>query len=143
EVSVTVKYLDKLAFAQSIRPVELVSALPTMPNPEYPQGSVVFLTADNKLYRSTGDEWTAVVDGDDIPDETIKARHLAADSVTAGAIAAGAVTADAIDVDELSAISANMGTVTAGQVQTPNGRVKFGENALGVNRHGMLVTDGT
>src|SRR5690606_11654078 len=68
---------------------------------------------------------------------------LAANSVTAGAIAAGAVKADAIDVDELSAISADLGTVTAGLVQTPDGRAKFGEGALGSGKHGMLVSDGT
>src|SRR5690606_10760820 len=46
----TVNYLDKLQFAQDIKPVVLVSTLPQLPNPEYPQGSVVFLTTNNKLY---------------------------------------------------------------------------------------------
>src|SRR5690606_20850077 len=95
------------------------------------------------LSRSAGDGWQTVVDGDDSPEGEIKAHHLAANSVTAGAIAAGAVKADAIDVDELSAISADLGTVTAGIVQTPDGRARFGEGALGSGKHGMLVSNGT
>src|SRR5690606_19450438 len=51
--------------------------------------------------------------------------------------------ADRIIAAQLSAISANMGTVTAGIVQTPDGRAKFGEGALGSGKHGMLVSDGT
>src|SRR5690606_31128522 len=73
----------------------------------------------------------------------VTADKLAANSVTAGKIAAGAVKADAIDVDELSAISADIGTVTAGIVQTPDGGAKFGEDALGSGKHGMLVSDGS
>src|SRR5690606_34535068 len=133
---------------------------------------VVFLTTDNKLYRSTGNSWTAAVPTTDLSGtitETqisndavttpklyagavttdklaagaVTADKLAANSVIAGKIAAGAVKADAIDVNELSAISAALGTVTAGIVQTPGGRAKFGEGALGSGRHGMLVSDGS
>src|SRR5690606_35332117 len=133
---------------------------------------VVFLTTDNKLYRSTGNSWTAAVPTTDLSGtitETqiandavttpklragavttdklaagaVTADKLAANSVTAGKIAAGAVKADAIDVDELSAISADLGTITAGIVQTPDGRAKFGESALGPGKHGMLVSDGS
>src|SRR5207245_1434161 len=35
--------------------------LPTLPDANYPQGYVVFLTTDNKLYRSTGSTWTVAV----------------------------------------------------------------------------------
>jgi len=48
-------------FADGIRPVEIVSVLPTLPDADFPQGAVVFLTTDNKLYRSTGTAWTAEV----------------------------------------------------------------------------------
>src|SRR5690606_35491194 len=169
---VTANYLNKAAFAANIRPVELVSALPQLPNPQYPQGAIVFLTTDNKLYRSTGTARTAAATTTDLPGTITAARiandgvttpelrsgavttdelaagaatadTVAANSVTAGKIAAGAVKADAIVVDELSAISADLGTVTAGIVQTPDGRAKFGEGALGSGKHGMLVSDGT
>src|SRR5690606_36139411 len=168
----TVNYVDKLQFARDIKPVVLVSTLPQLPNPEYPQGSVVFLTTDNKLYRSTGNSWTAAVPTTDLSGtitETqiandavttpkrnagavttdklaagaVTADKLAANSVTAGKIEAGAVQAAALDVSELSATSANLGTVPAGIVQPPDGRAKFGQDALGSGTHGMLVSDGS
>ncbi|KYD09646.1 hypothetical protein [Saccharococcus caldoxylosilyticus] len=46
----------------------------------------------------------------------ITASKIAADAVGAQAIAAGAVLAEHINVDSLSAISANLGTVTAGEM---------------------------
>jgi hypothetical protein len=88
--------LTTAKFAAGIRPVEIVGSLPgTFTN--YPQGAVVFLTTDNKLYRSTGSAWTKVVDAGDI----------AANSITAGQIAAGAISttelaAKAITVEKLA-----------------------------------------
>jgi hypothetical protein len=72
--------LTTAAFASTIRPVELVAALPVSFT-NYPQGAVVFLTSNNKLYRSTGSAWTVATDGAD----------LVANSVTTGKIAAGAI----------------------------------------------------
>lgn len=53
-------------FAAGIRPVQIVPSLPALPSPAYPQGAVVFNTADNKLYRSTGSSWTASVAASDL-----------------------------------------------------------------------------
>lgn len=66
------------------------------------EGKVVYLTTDKKLYRYDADlpGWVTWVDGDDI---------LAA-SITAGKI----------NVTELSAISASMGTITAGNLTIDN-----------------------
>lgn len=68
-------------FADDIRPVAVVAALPTLPDTDYPEGSFAFLTTDGKLYRNVADAWTKSVDGADI----------IADSITAGSIAAGAI----------------------------------------------------
>lgn len=57
------------------------------------------------------------VDGDVIVSGTVTANALAANSVTADKIQANAVTAGKIDVDELSAISANLGHITAGLIE--------------------------
>src|SRR5690606_17701167 len=86
--TITANYLDKSAFAANIRPVELVSALPQLPNPQYPQGSVVFLTTDNKLYRSTGNSWTAAVPTTDLSG-TITETQIANDAVTTPKLKAG------------------------------------------------------
>jgi hypothetical protein len=92
--------LQTAAFASTIKPVEIVATLPVSFT-DYPQGAVVFLTSDNKLYRSTGTAWTKVLDATDIPDRTIAgtkmialsitSNELAADSATFGKVAAAAV----------------------------------------------------
>jgi hypothetical protein len=55
--------LPSSAFSQSLRPVEIVSALPSSGNF---QGRTVMLTTDNKLYRYTGTAWTSAVPSSDI-----------------------------------------------------------------------------
>jgi hypothetical protein len=55
---------------------------------------------------------TVGIDGNLLVDGTILARS----------IAAGTITADKIDVDALSAISADIGTVTAGRLQSADGK---------------------
>ena len=62
------------------------------------------------------------IQGTYISDGAITTDKLAANSVTAGKIAAGAVKADSIDVDTLSAIAANMGTITAGKMQSTDNK---------------------
>lgn len=87
--------LDTAAFAANIRPVEIVSSLPTTGNSA---GRTVYLTTDGKLYRHTGSPagaggFTVAVDGAD----------LVANSITAGKIAAGAIGADQIAAGALVA----------------------------------------
>jgi hypothetical protein len=68
-------------FAQDLRPVEIVSALPSADNF---QGRVVVLTSDNKLYRYTGTAWTAAVNTTDLSGSITSAQiaSVAAASVT-------------------------------------------------------------
>lgn len=91
---------------------EIVTSLPAT---NLFAGRVVFLTTDSKLYRYTGTAWTRAVDGAD----------LTANSVTTNAINAGAITAAKIAVTDLSAITANMGTLTAGVARDSSGGAKF------------------
>ena len=72
--------------------IPVVATLPT-PGTE---GRVVYLTTDDKLYRDDGTSWVTWVDGSDI---------LAA-SITSGKIS----------VTSLHSLSANMGTLTAGNI---------------------------
>ena len=78
------------AFASTIRPVEIVNTLPTVFT-NYPEGSVVFLTTNDKLYRSTGSAWTVATDGADI----------VANSITGGKIAAGAISTTELFAGEI------------------------------------------
>lgn len=113
-------------FAPGTTFIPIVDVLPTLPDSVYPQGTVVFLTTDNKLYRSTGSIWTTIVDAVD----------LAVDSVTTNAIVAGAVTAAKITVSQLSAISADVGILTAGKIQNAG-------NTSGINLGGAGGIPGT
>lgn len=83
---------------------EIVSSLPTT---NLFEGRVVYYTLEDKLYRYTGAGWTVEVDGADIK----------ASSITANALSVGAVTAAKIDVTQLSAITANVGDLTAGTIR--------------------------
>lgn len=56
---------------------------------------------------------------------SITATNIASNAVTADKIEAGAVTAAKISVTQLSALTATMGTVTAGVVQNASGSAKF------------------
>ncbi len=78
------------AFASTIRPVEIVNTLPVVFT-NYPEGSVVFLTTNDKLYRSTGSAWTVATDGADI----------VANSITGGKIAAGAISTTELFAGEI------------------------------------------
>jgi len=132
-------YITELSFASGLQPVNIVSALPTLPNGSYPDGALIVLTTDHKLYRNSANVWTKAVDGADIVANSItagsisvgaiNASAIAAGAVTANAIAAGAVQASAISVSTLSAISANLGTITAGTLQDSGG--KFVVNLAG------------
>lgn len=73
---------------------------------------------------------------DDLAVTNAKINDLDAGKITAGFIAAariqaGTITADKLSVTELSAIVANMGTITAGQIQNSTGSVVMNFNATG------------
>jgi hypothetical protein len=62
----TPESVDLTPFASDIRPVAIVDVLPTLPDERFPEGSVVFYTVDEKLYRNAGGTWTAAVDTTDL-----------------------------------------------------------------------------
>ena len=84
-------------FASDVKPVEIVSSLPTTANVA---GRTVFLTTDQKLYRYTGSAWTKEVDGADL-----KANSITAGAISAGAIKSAQIEAGAITVDKLAVTS--------------------------------------
>lgn len=81
------------SFASGLRPVAIVATLPTLPDGDYPAGSVVLLTTDSKLYRNVADEWMRNVDGADLNPLSVKADAIEANAITAGKIEAGAISA--------------------------------------------------
>lgn len=57
---------------------------------------------------------------DNVRANGIEAKNIKAEAITSDKIQAGAVTADKITVDELSAISANLGHIVAGLIESVN-----------------------
>lgn len=77
-------------------------------------------------------EWinTGSITARNISANTITANEIATGTITADKIAAGAITATKINVQDLSAISANLGTITAGTIN-------------GININGTTITGST
>ena len=89
---VALRSLTRDLFAETIIPPEVLGTLPTLPDADYPQGVLVFLTTDEKLYRNTdGSTWSVAVDGADIIADSITAGQIAAGAIGATEIAAGAI----------------------------------------------------
>jgi len=94
------------------------------------------------LYSQTGDPMEIIATINASPETgtlTISSHriHLAADSV----IADNVIKARHIDVAELSAISADLGTVTAGKIRVAGGLVQIGENVYDT-QDGIYVGQG-
>jgi len=65
---------------------------------------------------------TVGINGNLLVDGTILARSIVAGTITGDRIAAGTITADRLSVSSLSAIAANVGTVTAGKLQSSDSK---------------------
>lgn len=118
-------------FASGILPPRVVTSLPSLPDSVYPQGSLVFLTTDMKIYRNTdGSTWSVAVDGADI----------LANSITAGQIAAGAIGADELAATiVLASLIKTANTGCRVEIDTNGIRAIDSSNNLMVN----IPTDGS
>lgn len=113
----------------NLAPVEILAALPDTGNVI---GRVVFLTSDAKLYRWTGSAWSREIDASDINGELGapgSGATLAGDAVIAGLISAGGISAEVMSVTQLSAITSDIGTATAGVIRSADGTFKIDLNA--------------
>ncbi|WP_324681643.1 TipJ family phage tail tip protein [Bibersteinia trehalosi] len=75
----------------------------------------------------------------------INSDKIAANAVTSAKVAAGAITAEKIKVNNLSALSANLGTVTAGTIKgtTITGNTISGGTISGTTISGTTINGGT
>lgn len=99
-------------FAAGIKPVEVVSVLPTTGNSV---GRMVYLTTDGQLYRYTASGFTTAVPTQALTG-TITATQIADDAITTPKIAAGAITADEIGANAITAGKIAANAVTAGTI---------------------------
>lgn len=102
-----------------------VDTLPTLPDADYPEGKVVYLTTNGKLYRNDSDVWTAAVATVDltgqitetqITDSAITTPKIAANAIVADKIAANAITTDKINANAITAAKIAAGTITATEI---------------------------
>lgn len=101
--------LSMAKFATGIRPPRVVTSLPTLPSASYPEGDVVYLTTDDKLYRSTGSAWSKAVDGADIIANSIEAGKIAAGAIGADEIAAGAIIVEKLAITDFENLAVDGG----------------------------------
>lgn len=105
--------LQYKAFLEGMEPVGIVDELPDLFGYDGPKFVTMRDPVDGKavLYRISDDgtEWGKVA-----------ADDFVAGSITAAALSVGAVKASAIDVDYLSAITADLGDITAGSLSINN-----------------------
>jgi hypothetical protein len=99
--------LDLTPFASSIRPVALVTSLPTLPNASYPIGSFVYHTGTLRLHENKSNVWVDAISAGNLSGQ-IAAGQIVANSITAGQIAAGAIStselaAEAVTAEKLAA----------------------------------------
>jgi len=93
------RVLDESDFGLGVRPIQVVGALPTLPDADYPDGSVVSLSTDNyKLYRNNSGTW----------EKKVATADIEANAITAGLIAAGAITATTVGSNEIITLAANI-----------------------------------
>lgn len=94
--------LTKLA--TSIRPVVIVASLPTLPDTQYPAGTIIYNTASASLYKvnAAGTAWGAAVNSGDIVANSIVTGLIAAAAVNTPQLAAGAVTTQILTTSEIS-----------------------------------------
>lgn len=111
-------------FAQGIRPVRIVSALPAAGEVT---GDVVYNTADLLMYRWTGTAWTTavksadlsgLVQGGQLVDAAISAAKLADAAVINAKLGGTAVTSDKIASATIVGGNIAGGTITSSLVQT-------------------------
>ena len=123
--------IDDLAkYATALRPVPMLSTVPTLPDPNYPPDTFFYYVPDGHFYRinSAGTGWTL----DDNPQNTVmKFYHIGAISASSitglivaaqiGSITAGQITGQ-IQASQIQAVNASSinGQVNASQISTVN-----------------------
>jgi len=119
-------------FAAGIAPVYMVARKPAGAEwATYPADAVFLNTADRKLYRRTGNDWTAVVPTSDIEGQlqtsqfapgSVTSTVLADGSVITAKIPTGAIRAPQIDVGAVTVSAIADGAVTTAKI--PDGAIQ-------------------
>lgn len=110
--------IDGADLADGLELIQVVNALPALPDPQYSDTAVVFWKSAPRgpqLYRRTGNTWTAYVDVEAIQGQ-IQTTQLAPGSVTSTVLADGAVITAKIPAGAITGPQLAAGSVTANAV---------------------------
>jgi hypothetical protein len=112
-------------FSSTIRPIEILDALPETDNFE---GRVVYLTTDDKVYRHSGSPAGAAgfsksVDGSDILANTIVANAIQAGAITAVKLAVNAIAVGTAAIEAGAIVNAMIGTAAIDSAKIANAAV--------------------
>jgi hypothetical protein len=110
---------DLNKFAQDFRPITKVSSLPTLPNPGYPDKTIVLLTTTSTLYKNSSGSWATVSASDTVTGKISDGDVL---TISAGKLIGqvNAANVTSIRVDQLTG-SLSVGQANSVNVQTLNG----------------------
>lgn len=99
---------------------EIVDSLPSN---DLFVGRMVFLTADQKLYRFTNSGWSRAVDGADIMANTVDANVLRAGSITAGLLSSGLLITASSQIGDATINSAKIVDLEVDTIKIRDGAV--------------------
>jgi len=113
---------------------EIVSSLPGSGDPRRFEGSIVFLTTDDKLYRFEGTNWTAAVPAVDITGQILNAQ-IADNAITEGKVVNSAIISakladSAVTSGKLADLAVTSGKIGAGAVSSAKLAIGVGGNML-------------
>lgn len=110
-------------FADGIEPVQIVNALPALPDPAYSDTAVILWTqapGGPQIYRRTGNTWTAFLNASDIEGQ-LQTNQFAPGSITSTILADGSmvtakIPAGAIQAPQLAASSVTANAIAANAI---------------------------
>ncbi len=114
--------------------ISSVTTLPTLPTALYPDGVVVYLTTDKKLYRVTlnGTVWSTAVDGEDIEANSILSNSLVTGTVQAAKMETGTITAASGILADAVIETAKIADLNVSTLKIENGAVtNIGQHEVG------------
>lgn len=82
------------------------AALPTLPDAQYPEGTILYWTNYDTLYKTTTGlvgSWVKLIATNDLQDDAVTADKIYANTITAGEIAAGAIGAEELAANSVYA----------------------------------------
>jgi len=137
--------LDIAKFARTIRPVAIVTSLPSLPSDNYPIGSFVYKTNDSPphLYKNVSNGWSKAIGAADIEANSITAGEIAAGAIGADEIASRAITADLLAAGTITAYEIMIGTITGDEIADGTVTGGTGGNIASTTITGGNIVSGT